>query len=409
MDGDDHRRVGPGGGSDVGEPGLAAGFDRAVDWLGRVRDDPIVVGAALVVVAALLGGGWWLRSASARLPVDDAIPIATTSAVPDGPAVVAGDPSNGVGPGGGTDPPAPVDDGAPLVVHVAGAVRSPGIVTLDPGARVVDAVEAAGGATADADLHQLNLAAPLVDGSQIRVPREGEEAIPVPTIGGGPEAASGPVDVNRASAADLERLPRHRASPRCGHRRVEGGPRALCHARRPPRRPRYRPRQVGSTGTGGDHVSAHESVRPAGARPFCWPDRRPRLASVDERGRVVALSEVGMVALAVLCWIGARIAPPVPLVPVVIVAAMALVRRWPVVAIVALAGVAAALGHRADGLYRPVDPGVYEGRAALVTDPEPIGLGPGGWTATVRLDDGRRVEARAFGSVAAGLARLGGR
>lgn len=99
----------------------------------------------------------------------------------------------------------------PLVVHVVGAVRQPGVRELPPGSRILDAVSVAGGPTEDADLARLNLAAPVADGAQIRVPLLGEEPSgplivePVP-----PEPAIGtgaPVDLNAASAAELESLP----------------------------------------------------------------------------------------------------------------------------------------------------------------------------------------------------------
>lgn len=93
-----------------------------------------------------------------------------------------------------------------VVVHVAGAVVAPGVYRLGPGGRVADAVDAAGGPAPGADLHRLNLAAPLVDGAQVYVPRLGEP-LPTAVTGAGPSAATGPVDLNLATAADLEALP----------------------------------------------------------------------------------------------------------------------------------------------------------------------------------------------------------
>ena len=77
--------------------------------------------------------------------------------------------------------------GEELIVDVAGKVRRPGIVTLPPGSRVFDALEAAGGVRGDVDLSSLNLARLLVDGEQVRVPAPGEAG----TGPGGGVAASG--------------------------------------------------------------------------------------------------------------------------------------------------------------------------------------------------------------------------
>ena len=85
---------------------------------------------------------------------------------------------------------------ATIVVHVAGAVASPGVYTLDAGVRVGDAVEAAGGAVEGADLDALNLARVVVDGEQVRV-----------SVQGVATEANGLVNVNAADAIELERLP----------------------------------------------------------------------------------------------------------------------------------------------------------------------------------------------------------
>lgn len=110
-----------------------------------------------------------------------------------------------------TDEPAtPV--GGPLVVHVAGAVQRPGVVQLRVGDRVADALAAAGGTLPDASLTALNLARPLVDGEQVVVPTENEApAAPTGAQPGQQEPGSrlpdGRLDLNRATAAELEELP----------------------------------------------------------------------------------------------------------------------------------------------------------------------------------------------------------
>src|SRR5437773_966790 len=90
-----------------------------------------------------------------------------------------------------------------VIVDVVGAVAHPGVYRLPAGARVLDALLAAGGMTGDADLAALNKAAPLRDGMRIYVPRPGEQ---VPAGGLGSTAET-KVDINHASAAEIEALP----------------------------------------------------------------------------------------------------------------------------------------------------------------------------------------------------------
>ena len=96
---------------------------------------------------------------------------------------------------------------ATVTVDVTGKVRDPGIVVLDAGARVVDALEAAGGARSGVDLSALNLARVLVDGEQVvvGVPAPGGVAAAVQPSAGAP---GGPlVNLNTASQTELETLP----------------------------------------------------------------------------------------------------------------------------------------------------------------------------------------------------------
>lgn len=90
-------------------------------------------------------------------------------------------------------------------VHVAGAVRAPGLYALPSGARAVDAIAAAGGFASDAERAAVNLARPVVDGEQILVPVVGAAPLP-PAPGAGP-ARDGVVDLNTADAVALEELP----------------------------------------------------------------------------------------------------------------------------------------------------------------------------------------------------------
>ena len=120
-------------------------------------------------------------------------------------------------------------------VHIAGAVKTPGVQTLPADARAIDALEAAGGATPDADLNRVNLAGSLSDGTQLYIPKTGETAAPVlaapaggnsaspngspgaaqnpaapkSSAGTGQQSAPGsPINLNTATAEQLQTLPR---------------------------------------------------------------------------------------------------------------------------------------------------------------------------------------------------------
>jgi len=98
-----------------------------------------------------------------------------------------------------------------VYVHVLGAVTSPGLYALDEGARVAEAVAAAGGATDGADLRSVNLARVVSDGEQIIVATEGGSdggGTGVAGSGSGGPASGGLVDLNSADVATLDTLPR---------------------------------------------------------------------------------------------------------------------------------------------------------------------------------------------------------
>ncbi|MEA2384138.1 MAG: competence protein ComEA [Solirubrobacteraceae bacterium] len=136
------------------------------------------------------------------------------SAVAGAPAASAGAPGSGErSPGDGAvrvDRPA----AAGSVVHVAGAVRRPGVYRLPAGARVKDAVERAGGARPRGDVNAINLAAKVVDGQQIVVPSRavgGTGAAATAAPAGAPVAAAGtapgpPISLNTATAEQLDTL-----------------------------------------------------------------------------------------------------------------------------------------------------------------------------------------------------------
>ena len=157
-----------------------------------------VVLGALGVIGAAIGGWWALRPPSGPDPAE-ILPMAGSVEIP-------------------VPAPAPTPDPGRIVVDVVGAVARPGLHELPVASRVADAVEAAGGLTAEADRMRLNLAEPLIDGSRLWVPAVGEvEAPGVVAVTGGSGADEGagigdgrpgvPLNVNTAGAAALEELP----------------------------------------------------------------------------------------------------------------------------------------------------------------------------------------------------------
>lgn len=124
------------------------------------------VRAVIVVIAVLsvVVTWWWLRSPADVETVDVPIVEASTPIVTE------------------------------VVVHVAGRVDQPGLIRLPSGSRVADAIDAAGGALKPRDLDSVNLARVLIDGEQIQVG----------AVGGSTDTG---ININSASAADLEALP----------------------------------------------------------------------------------------------------------------------------------------------------------------------------------------------------------
>ncbi len=245
-------------------PGAHGGEVRLVPVPGAGRSASIGVGTrsvgglllvAVVVLAVLGGRWWWVAQQATALPeapgqeqagpapsgfVGGGEPSATSAAgagSDPGPQAGVGEPGDGEpgdgepgdGESGAGEPAAGPGSSAaptpdrPVLVHVVGHVAAPGVVELLPGARVVDAVDAAGGLTPGADPGSVNMARVVVDGEQVWVGAPGEEPPPGwlagagrggPTTGAGAgvgatgtEAVTAPVDLNRATQAELEELP----------------------------------------------------------------------------------------------------------------------------------------------------------------------------------------------------------
>lgn len=188
---------------DVARPAYGQSFaERWVGW----RREPRLATAVLALIA-LAAGAWWVRLSVSQ-------PSATGSPAKTG-EQAANRPTDATSRSPGSEAPTPTT--AVFVVDVVGAVRHPGVVSLPGTARVVDAVGAAGGALPNADLERINMAAHLVDGMRIAVPRRGAPADAAsPTGDGGAGTGGGtgatptptaPLDLNAATQAQLEALP----------------------------------------------------------------------------------------------------------------------------------------------------------------------------------------------------------
>jgi competence protein ComEA len=153
-------------------------FRERLDTLSRAE----IAGLMVVLVAVLGGAGlWYARSLPKPVTIAESGPGAAQAVV------------------------SPTSSPAMLIVDVAGAVRTPGVYEFAEGERVVDAIERAGGPRPKADLSLLNLAAALVDGTQILVPKIGPAVTGVPGETA-PGSATGLININTASATELETL-----------------------------------------------------------------------------------------------------------------------------------------------------------------------------------------------------------
>lgn len=185
-------------------------------WLARLRADPGRAGAiALAVVAALA-----VLITIFTLMRDQPAPVMSAKLPPVQKASTAGPASPG-SPAVAT----PAGPDRPVVVSVVGLVHKPGLVTLTPGARIADALQAAGGAMDGADTIGLNMARPLTDGEQIVVglaPVPGKPAAlgssvaagaapapaaPAPVSGSARPKPGGVLDLNTATVEQLDALP----------------------------------------------------------------------------------------------------------------------------------------------------------------------------------------------------------
>ncbi len=164
-----------------------------IKWFGLSR----LIGSFLSLIAVALAGWWLLRVPPP--PPEDSIPIASTVTTLSLTTIF----------------PPTTSPFSKITVHIAGAVKTPGVYQFHIGARINDGVFAAGGATAQADLNSVNLAMLLSEGEQIYIPKRNEKPHIVvqprftnPT--GSNIATDKPlqisININTATAIELEQL-----------------------------------------------------------------------------------------------------------------------------------------------------------------------------------------------------------
>ena len=239
------------------EPGSIAELaDSVLIRIDRLRDRPSASLTVMTLLGMVVAAAWWFGRPGPVVPIEERIPMAgTTGTTHDVASDLGAEAGAEVHHPGAADAPAPVDGGQsgvdgmssagpvgigdpriqrsggavvepvdhPVIVHISGEVVTQGLVELASGARIADAIAAAGGPTPAADVHRLNLAATVIDGMHVRVPALGADpAEPlIETVPGsaahdpdrshsaqaGTPGSPGPVDINRADAAELEILP----------------------------------------------------------------------------------------------------------------------------------------------------------------------------------------------------------
>lgn len=182
-------------------PRRAKGLARRFSLLGHKR---VAVAAVIVLVLAVVASCVWLQNQQS-FSLDYAHGEVVTSEEPEIEKAEAA-------------PAAEEEKPAAAVVHVDGAVATPGVYELDASARINDAVQAAGGLTEQADTSTLNLAEQLSDGQKIHVPAQGEEppAVAEQTSGAGEAPAAvattgavqgGLLNINKATVEEFDALP----------------------------------------------------------------------------------------------------------------------------------------------------------------------------------------------------------